>query len=242
MLSIEFAHMLEGIIASGFIGLMLGNFSTSPIYRLPRRESLFLKDPYCGDCNAKLKPIDLIPVFSWLMTRGKCRYCGAQVPGLYAGIEASVGLLFVFCFLKAGFTENFLLASFGMTTLLMIAVMLYIDNFFSGKTAIAALFLGTLYRTLHEGTMYNALGGAFAGLLVGALAWRYSGKELIRDIVAFPSYLDLLVVAGVWLPFPQFLIACLVTGVAALFRKNNPWLVEWSLIAYTVVTVCMQLH
>jgi prepilin signal peptidase PulO-like enzyme (type II secretory pathway) len=238
----EFAHMLQGIIVSGFLGLVFGNFSTSPIYRLPRRESLFLRDPYCGDCNAKLMPKDLFPVFSWLMTRGKCRYCGAPVPALYACIEGGVGLLFVICYLRSGFSESFLLVTFGMTALIMIAVMLYLDNFFSGKTVIAALFLGTLYRTLNEGTLYNAAGGAFAGLMVGSIAWRYSGKELIRDIVAFPGYLNLLIVAGVWLPLTQFFIACLAAGVASIFRKDQPWLVEWTIIAYTVVTVCMLLH
>ena len=176
------------------------------------------------------------------MTRGKCRYCGAQVPGTYAGIEAVTGILFVVCYLKSGFSESFILVSFGMTALLMIAVMLYIDDFFSGKTVIASLFLGVLYRTLHEGTIYNAVGGAFAGLLIGATVWRFSGKPLIRDIVAFPPYINLLVAAGAWLPLPQFFIVAATGGVAALFRKDSPWLVEWALIICTVIGTVSRLH
>jgi hypothetical protein len=237
----DFAQTLQGIIASGFLGLVFGNFSTSPIYRLPRRESLFLRDPYCGDCNAKLMPKDLFPVLSWLMTKGKCRYCGASVPALYACIEGGVGLLFVICYLKAGFSENFLLASMGMTALIMIAVMLYLDNFFSGKTAIASMFLGMLFRTLHEGTIYMAAGEAFYGLMIGGVAWKLSGKEMIRDIVAFPSYMVLLMVAGIWLPVPQFMFACLVTGAVSFFRNEQPWLVEWTLISFIVMMVCMLL-
>src|SRR5277367_1661156 len=107
------AQLLEGIILSGFLGLAFGNFATNPIYRLPRSESLFLKDPYCGDCNAKLMPKDLFPVLSWVMTRGKCRYCGASIAADYAIIEALIGLLFVLAFIKWGLSESFLLASFG---------------------------------------------------------------------------------------------------------------------------------
>ncbi len=236
------AQTLEGCIFAGFFGLFFGNFSTSPIYRLPRKESLFLRDPYCGDCNTKLVPKDLFPVVSWLMTKGKCRYCGASVPGTYAGIEALVGLMFVVIYLKSGFSQDFILVSFGMTALLMIGVMLYIDDFFSGKTVIASMFLGALYRTLHEGTIYNVAGGAFAGLLIGSAIWRFSGKNLIRDIAAFPGYLNLLVAAGIWLPLPHFFLACLAAAIACLFRKGRPWIVEWTLITYVVIDVCMLLN
>lgn len=238
----ELAHFLSGIIFSCFFGLAFGNFATNPIYRLPRRESLFLRDPYCGDCNTKLTTVDLFPVFSWLMTRGKCRYCGAQIPATYAVIEALIGLIFVLCFVKWGFSERFVLVSFGITALIMIASMLYIDNFFSGKTLIAALVMGALYRTLQDRTIYDMAGGAFAGLIVGGSAWRVSGKNLIRDIVSFPAYLDLLVAAGVWLPLHYFLFVCLAAGAAWLLTKNKPWGVEYTIIAVLIMYMLMVLR
>jgi len=230
----EFAHLLQGIILSGFFGLAIGNFATNPIYRLPRRESLFLRDPYCGDCNAKLLPKDLFPVLSWLSTRGKCRYCGASVPGSYTATEALIGLLFVICFVKSGWSEAFVLVSFGTTAFVMLAMMLYIDNFFSGKTVVAAIVMGVVYRTLFDHTIYDAGGGMFAGLLIGGFVWRYSGRELIRDIAAFPPYLCLLVAAGAWLPLMPFFGVCVAGALATLFRKGRPWIVEWTLITATV--------
>jgi len=217
------------------MGLAFGNFATNPIYRLPRNESLFLKDPYCGDCNAKLMPRDLFPVLSWLMTRGKCRYCGASIPACYAIIEALIGLLFVLCFLKWSFSEQFLMISFGMTAFVMIAAMLYLDDFFSGKTMVAAIVFGALYRTMHDGTLYDMAGGAFAGLIVGSIAWKLSRKQLIRDIAAFPPYLDLLVAAGVWLPLTQFFLVCFAAGVMRFICKNSQWAVEWAIIATVVL-------
>ena len=232
---IDLLDILPGIIFSGFLGLALGNFATNPIYRLPLNESLFARDPYCGDCNAPLKPIDLFPVLSWLMTRGKCRYCGANVPASYTVTEALSGLLFIICYLQFGFSEQFILFSFGGLSFIMIAMMLYIDNFFSNRTLMAAMMCGALYRVLHDGTMYNFAGGLYAGVMAGAVAWKISGKPMARDMGAFPSYLKLLAASGIWLTLPQLAILFPVTLVASAFRNHKKWLVEYVIIITTVI-------
>jgi prepilin signal peptidase PulO-like enzyme (type II secretory pathway) len=233
----EWAGILQGIIISGFMGLAIGNFVTNPIYRLPRNEPLFLKDPYCGDCNTVLTPKDLFPVLSWLMTKGKCRYCGAAVPGSYTVTEAFVGLLFVIFFLQYGFSEKFLLLSFGMTAFVMLGMMLYIDNFFSDRTFAAALAIAAVYRTLTEATVYGFAGGAFAGLLLGAAVWKLSGKPMVRDAAAFPAYLKLLVVSGAWLTFPQWFAILPVCAFAAVARDAKKWLPEYAIICATLAVL-----
>jgi Bacterial Peptidase A24 N-terminal domain len=223
-MDLELAQTLQGIIISGFMGLAIGNFVTNPIFRLPRNEPLFAKDPYCGDCNTILTPKDLFPVLSWLMTKGKCRYCGASVPGFYTLTEAFVGLLFVLFYLYYGFSEQFLLLSFGTTTFVMLAAMLYIDNFFSDRTFAAGLSLAAVYRTLIEHTVYGFGGGAFAGLMAGAIVWKLSGKPMKRDAAAFPTYLRILVLAGSWLTFGQWLAILPVAAFAANGCLNMPFL------------------
>jgi len=229
--------LLPGIIWSGFLGLIAGNFATSPIYRLPRGESLFLRDPYCGDCNAKLKPKDLFPVLSWLMTRGKCRYCGAAVPGAYTAIEALTCILFIVCYLQYGFSERFLLVSLGITAFLMLITMLLLDDFFSDKTLVATIVLGMLCRTLLDGTLYGFAGSAFAGLLAGIAIWRISGTPMVRDVTAFPAYLKLLLAAGVWLPLSRLAIVLLAALIAALIRQDKKRLPEITIIVCTCVLV-----
>lgn len=226
--------LLPGIIWSGFMGLALGNFATNPIYRLPRQESLFGKDPYCGDCDAKLMPKDLFPVLSWLMTRGRCRYCGASVPGAYTVTEALIGLLYVLCYLKFGFCEYFLLAAFGMTAFVMLGMMLTIDNFFSDRTLFAAIACGMVMRTLEEHTIYGFTSSAFMGMIAGAVAWKLSRQPMIRDAVAFPGYLKLLVAAGVWLPQPYMLLLLALTPLSLPLRRHLRWVTEWMIIALTL--------
>jgi leader peptidase (prepilin peptidase) / N-methyltransferase len=227
--------ILPGIIFSGFLGLAIGNFATNPIYRLPLRESLFARDPYCGDCNAPLKPIDLFPVLSWLSTKGKCRYCGAGIPAAYTLTEILVGALFLIAYLQFDFSEKFILLSFGGTALIMIAMMLYIDNFFSDRTLAVAIMLGMVYRTLTDGTIYYFGGGLYIGVMVGAIAWKLSKAPMARDMGSFPTYMKLLAVAGIWLNFQQLAILLPIVLVASLFRNKIKWLVEFTIIAVTVI-------
>jgi prepilin signal peptidase PulO-like enzyme (type II secretory pathway) len=227
--------LLSGIIVSGVFGLYIGNFATNPIYRLPRNEPIFIKDPYCGDCNARLVRRDLYPVLSWLLSRGRCRYCGASVPAAYAVTEALVGALFVICYLEYGFSEQFILLSLGMTSFVMLAMMLILDNFFSNITALACIVLGMLYQLLLEGTIYGFAGGGFAGLFIGAAIWRISGQALTRDVKAFPNYLKLLVAAGIWLSLPQLIITFVIAGIGLPLRKSRVWFPELIIITCIMV-------
>lgn len=236
----QHGNMMIGIIISGMMGLIAGNYATSPIYRLPRNEPIFAKDPYCGDCNHKLYPIDLFPVLSWVSTRGKCRYCGAGVPGVYTLTEAFVCLLFVSFYLQYGLTEKFLLLSFGATSLVMIAAMLSIDNFFSDRTFAVSLAFAAIYRTLAEATVYGFAGGAFAGMMLGAMVWKFSGKTMVRDAASFPSYLKLLIVAGAWLPLPQLLAILPVCAFAGAVRDSKKWLPEFTIVGGTLVMLLIR--
>lgn len=78
-------------------GLIIGSFLNSVIYRLG--EESFLKGrSYCPHCEHELKAKDLVPVFSYLFLKGKCRYCGHKISIRYPLVELSTGALFVLVF------------------------------------------------------------------------------------------------------------------------------------------------
>ncbi|MFZ5754398.1 MAG: prepilin peptidase [Bacillota bacterium] len=68
-------------------GLIFGSFLNVLIYRLPRGENIAYPPSHCTSCNTKLKPRDLIPVFSFLFLGGKCRYCGEKIHWCYPVTE-----------------------------------------------------------------------------------------------------------------------------------------------------------
>ena len=64
-------------------GLLIGSFLTVVIDRVPRRVSIATPGSACGACNRRLTALDLVPVVSWVLLRGRCRTCGASI-----GIDA----------------------------------------------------------------------------------------------------------------------------------------------------------
>ena len=69
------------------VGLALGSFVNVLIYRIPEGKSIIAPPSSCKACGARLKPIDLIPVVSWLLLGGKCRYCKADISPRYILVE-----------------------------------------------------------------------------------------------------------------------------------------------------------
>lgn len=77
------------------LGAIMGSFVHCMGYRVSAGMSLRNPPSQCGGCKRTLTPIDLIPVISYLMFRGKCRKCGVHFSALYVLIEIFAGLGFV---------------------------------------------------------------------------------------------------------------------------------------------------
>lgn len=82
------------MIFAFLFGASTGSFLTVVAYRLPRRESLSKPSSHCPVCNTPLAWRDNVPVFGWLLLRGKCRYCGVAISPRYPLIEFGTGTLF----------------------------------------------------------------------------------------------------------------------------------------------------
>jgi len=77
-------------------GLVVGSFLNCVICRLEKKQSFLKGRSYCPHCKHILSWQDLIPVFSFLILRGKCRYCRKKISLQYPLVELFTGLLFVF--------------------------------------------------------------------------------------------------------------------------------------------------
>jgi leader peptidase (prepilin peptidase)/N-methyltransferase len=92
------------IIIFILLGLFTGSFLNVCIDRLPRGESIVFPPSHCESCSHKLSVIDLIPVFSYLFLKGRCRYCRTKIPLRLALVELVTATLFGFFFWRYGFT------------------------------------------------------------------------------------------------------------------------------------------
>ncbi|MCI7766814.1 MAG: prepilin peptidase [Oscillospiraceae bacterium] len=107
-LSIETLETIMTVTINVFVflfGITIGSFLNVCIYRLPKGESLITNNSHCMTCGTQIKRYDLIPVFSWLILRGRCRACGAKITPRYMIVELMTGLVFLGVFMRWDFTQ-----------------------------------------------------------------------------------------------------------------------------------------
>lgn len=80
-------------------GCCIGSFLNVVIYRLPRDKSLIMPPSACPACDRRIQFYDNIPLVSWLLLGGKCRYCKAPISVRYFVIELLTGLVFLMLFI-----------------------------------------------------------------------------------------------------------------------------------------------
>ncbi len=84
------------------IGTLFGSFYSLAIHRIPKKQDILKTNSYCPNCNKKLGFLELIPVFSYIFLKGKCKSCGKKINLRYVLLEITFGLIF----LIVGFLMN----------------------------------------------------------------------------------------------------------------------------------------
>jgi len=68
-------------------GLVVGSFLNVCIYRIPRNVSIIMPFSRCPSCNSPIKPLDNIPIISYILLGGRCRTCNARISFRYPLVE-----------------------------------------------------------------------------------------------------------------------------------------------------------
>ncbi len=84
------------------LGASLGSVMNCVAWRMARKESVLHSRSRCVRCGHELKALDLVPIVSWLLLRGKCRYCGEKISPRYVITEVLLGAVFTIAFLRLG--------------------------------------------------------------------------------------------------------------------------------------------
>jgi len=109
------------------LGLLIGSFLNVCIYRIPREESIAYPPSHCTSCGNDIKSYDLIPVFSWIFLRGKCRNCGEKISIRYALVELATAILFLLTYFQYGL-NIFLLRYLILIPFLIVIAMIDYDT------------------------------------------------------------------------------------------------------------------
>lgn len=92
----------------GLIGAVLGSFLNCVAYRISHHTSFSKGRSHCPNCNHVLGPLDLIPIFSWVFQKGRCRYCHERISLRYPLTELIFMCLSIMCLLQFDLTIIFI--------------------------------------------------------------------------------------------------------------------------------------
>lgn len=193
-------------ILSVIFGLLIGSFLNVCIYRIPRSESIAFPPSHCPHCDTNLKPVDLVPVLSYLCLGGRCRTCRAPISLAYPLVEALNALLYGCIVYTQGATIFALLNCLLVSTFIVIAKIDYETQLIPNRLNLIIAIIGTVSLLLNGFSVVgldrlygSLLGGIFFFLLsfvamgggdvklMAALGWTFGWAATIQ--ITFLSFL-----------------------------------------------------
>lgn len=163
---------MEMIALVFIVGLAVGSFLNVCIYRIPLGQTVVTTPSHCFHCGANLRPWDLIPIFSFLLLGGKCRYCKAKLSWQYPLVEFITGLLFVAAFYQWGISWSALAMAVFFSVLVVATVIdLYHRIIPDGLLLVAGVLgLPLVYLQSLDTLKWGVIGFLTAGLVMYLIA------------------------------------------------------------------------
>ena len=103
-------------------GLLIGSFLNVCVYRIPREENIAYPASHCPNCNTNLKWYNLIPIFSFIVQRGKCGYCREEISFQYPIVELLNTILYLLIYFKFSLTLEFFFYAVIFSILIIITL------------------------------------------------------------------------------------------------------------------------
>ncbi|HIA92342.1 TPA: prepilin peptidase [Candidatus Saccharibacteria bacterium] len=237
--------MLPHWLVLGFVfiyGLIAGSFATAWLWRIKTKGSVLHGRSVCPNCKIQLKWHNLVPVFSYLVQRGKCRVCSNRISIRYPIIELTTAVLFIFVFNKFLFNQPFSfelgLVAIGLLLLAVSSIVMFFYDLFwmiLPNQAMVIFGIGAGLFTLSDSVfIQNDVNSLFLRLLcmVVVFALFYGLYQVKNGKYIGGGDVKLLPLLGLVLGFEKFLfmlfaasLAGSVVGITALFvtKSSKPF-------------------
>jgi leader peptidase (prepilin peptidase)/N-methyltransferase len=150
--------VIFNLIFNFILGASIGSFLNVLIYRIPRKIGITNGRSFCPNCGHKLSFFDLIPIFSYIFLKGKCRYCGGKISITYPIVETLSGFIFLLSFLFFGYSIYYLKFVIFASVLIVISVIDLQTMEIPDEPFIFGIFFGIIFFILEKNYLNNILG------------------------------------------------------------------------------------
>lgn len=207
------------------LGLLFGSFATALIYRVPRKIDWGVKRSSCTICKRNLGAVDLIPLVSWVMFRGKCRGCSQRISAIYPVIEISCAVLAVLVYLVYGMRVEAFIVLAALPFLVSLFVIdlrhMILPNVLVFILLVIGLFrlfyfsISEVFPDVSSFLMTYVAGACAFALVSWGLGFIFS-VVLKKEALGFGD-VKFFFVAGFWLGVHALPVFMITSGLIAIF-------------------------
>ncbi len=192
------------------MGAIIGSFLNVVIHRLPR-EGLRIWDPpysFCPQCHHRLSWKDNIPILSYLILKGRCRYCGTRIPIRYFLVEVFNVVLYL---LAAFFAYDWILLilSWGIISSLLAIAFMDLETWHIHDSLIVSLLVFSFLLSLKMGNLLWGSVSALVGFLIFFILYKFRKGMGFGDVLMVGA-------AGFYMNIFWLDISLLVAAVSGL--------------------------
>ncbi|HBF43223.1 MAG TPA: prepilin peptidase [Desulfobacteraceae bacterium] len=202
------------LVYSALIGLALGSFINVCIYRIPLKKSIVSPPSSCPNCGERIKFYDNIPLVSYVLLLGKCRYCRHPISWRYPAVEALTGMLSMALFTRYGFNYQYIIFLLFTASLVTVSFIDLRHQIIPDIISIPGIAAGLAYSFIPGNVSWT---GSLIGIIVGGgglylIAGTYklvAGKEGMGG-----GDIKLLSMIGAWMGWRALLFIVLISSLS----------------------------
>ncbi|MCX5751660.1 MAG: prepilin peptidase [Candidatus Saganbacteria bacterium] len=201
------------------VGAVIGSFLNVVIGRVPNEQSIVFPPSHCPICKHRLSVMDLFPMLSFLLLKGKCRYCSTKISRRYFVVELVTALSFVYTFYYYQNWLDFVFVAAFLAVLIVIAFIDFETTLVPDSLVLTGSVIAVLYTSI-RGMWWSGVWGAVCGFLFFYLLSKIAFAIYKKEAIGFGD-VELGGMLGVFLGWPLVVygifMAYLFGGIISLF-------------------------
>ena len=152
------------------IGTVFGSFLNVCIYRVPRSKSIVFPGSHCTSCGHPIPFYDNIPIVSYLLLKGRCRFCKSKISVKYPIVELLTGGVFLATFVRFGWSIELISACVLFSLLIIVAFIDFDTETVPDKITIPGIAIGLVLSTLTISILKGLLGATIGFISLYSMA------------------------------------------------------------------------